>query len=232
MSPAPKRKTPTRSTPKKAAPLPPVARRSFSFDRMWRLVRWPLLIVALLYIALVIYRIPAVGDQQKTTQAVAQIQSQHITLADVMGDNLPFVPYEPNNDATVAGIDQNNNGIRDDVELAIFKLHPDSAKIRAAELQYALDQQIMITEVLNNQTWIAAAQEDSRGFACIGDSVPITSDSSKDLKTVNARAKEVRDLVLNTPARQNAWHTAYNFTTSYGDLNASDCDIDINLLPN
>ena len=53
-----------------------------------------------------------------------------------MGTNLPPQPYEPENDATVAGLDKNNNGIRDDVELAIFAKYPKSAKIRAAELQY------------------------------------------------------------------------------------------------
>jgi hypothetical protein len=199
---------------------------------VWRFVRWPLLILVVAYVALVIYRIPAVGEQQKTAAAVAYIHSQKITLADVTGTNLPPVPYAPENDATVAGLDQNNNGIRDDVELAIFKLHPDSAKIRAAELQYALDQQLMIIQVFNNETWIAAAQEDSRGYACVGKSVSITSNSNTDSKIINGRLKEVKDLVLNTPIRRGAEDRAYSFTTSYGDLRNQVCDIDLQTLSN
>ena len=132
--------------------------------QVWHFVRWPLLVLALAYAALVIYRIPAVGEAQRTKVAVAAIQAQKITMADVLGTNLPPVPYEPENDATVAGIDKNNNGIRDDVERAIFAKYPNDAKIRAAELQYALDQQILVTEVFNSQTWIAAAEQNSNEF--------------------------------------------------------------------
>jgi hypothetical protein len=150
-----------------------------------------------------------------------------------MGTNLPPQPYEPENDATVAGLDKNNNGIRDDVELAIFAKYPHSAKIRAAELQYALDQQTMMSQVFNSETWVAAAQEDSRGYACIGDSVPNSGNLSADMKIVESRINEVKALVFDTQMRTDAKNKAYDFTTSYGDLKGvSDCDIDLNSLSN
>ncbi len=64
------------------------------------------------------------------------------------GKHLPLTPNKEENDATVAGIDNNGNGIRDDVELAIFAKYPNSAKIRAAELQYAMALQLMIKKFL------------------------------------------------------------------------------------
>lgn len=196
-------------------------------------MRWPLAIVVVAYIALVIYRLPAVGEKQRTADTIAAIQAQKITMADVMGTNLPPQPYEPENDATVAGLDKNNNGIRDDVELAIFAKYPHSAKIRAAELQYALDQQTMMSQVFNSETWVAAAQEDSRGYACIGDSVPNSGNLSADMKIVESRINEVKALVFDTQMRTDAKNKAYDFTTSYGDLKGvSDCDIDLNSLSN
>src|ERR1700761_2907630 len=110
--------------------------------RVWFWARWPLSVLVVAYAALVIWRIPAVTEQQKTAATIATINAQKITMADVMGTDLPPVPYEPENDATVAGIDANNNGIRDDVELAIFKEYPNSPRIRAAELQYAMTEQM------------------------------------------------------------------------------------------
>jgi hypothetical protein len=190
---------------------------------MWRFVRWPLLVAFALYAALVIYRIPAVGEKQRTAEAVAHIHMQKITLDDVMGKNLPPMPDSSKVDTTVAGVDANRNGIRDDVELAIFKKYPNSAKVRAAELQYASVTQIMLTEVFNAETWIAAAQEDSRGSACIG----LTTE---DLKVYLSRVKEVTSLVVNSPIRANEEDKAYSFTTSYGDLQNSPCDVDLDTL--
>jgi hypothetical protein len=200
-------------------------------NKIWLWIRWPIAVLVVFYIVVVIYRIPAVGERQRTDEAVAKIQAQKITFSDVMGDVLPPTPNQQENDATVAGIDKNNNGIRDDVELAIFKLHPTSAKIRAAELQYAMDQQIMMTDVFNSQTWIAAAQQNSRGYQCVGNTLS-RQDLQKHLENTDTLTKEIKDAVLNTSARQTAWHNAYNFTTTYGDLTVAECDIDLNTLPN
>jgi len=188
--------------------------------RVWRWVKWPLAILVVAYIALVIYRLPAVGEKQRTADTIATIQAQKVTLADVMGTNLPPQPYEPENDATVAGLDKNNNGIRDDVELAIFAKYPHSAKIRAAELQYAMTEQMFLTDVTNTDTWKAVAEEDSRAFTCA-------------LKVISYnQTVEVQDMVLNTDLRKNAEQKAFNFITSHGSASGPACDIDLNSLPN
>lgn len=126
------------------------------FSRVWHIVRIPLAIILILFIGLVIYRIPAVKERARTQEVVKKIQAQKITLADVMGQNLPPEPDSALNNSTVEGIDANGNGIRDDVELAIFRLYPDSVppersgsstppesgsptRIRAAELQYVIE---------------------------------------------------------------------------------------------
>ncbi len=201
---------------------------------IWRWVKWPLIVLVVAYIVFIIYSWPAGRDRYLTQLAVDHIHSQKITLSTVMGDALPSQPYEPENDATLAGLDKNNNGIRDDVELAIFAKYPNSAKIRAAELQYALDQEILITEVNNSGTWVAQAQEDGRGFGCIGDTV---SDSNADLagklRLIQARAKEIEDLVFNTQMRKTADSEAEKFATSFSELGGvNDCDVDLNSLPN
>ena len=198
--------------------------------RVWMFVRWPLLALVLAYAALVIYRIPAIGEAQRTKVAVVNIQAQHITMADVLGTNLPPVPYEPENDATVAGIDKNGNGIRDDVERAIFAKYPNDAKIRAAELQYAMTEQMFLTDVFNTDTWKAVAQQNSRSYECVGYSVPDSGNSTSDIKIINSRINEVEALVFNTQAREDAKNKAYNYTTSYGDLGVPNCDIDLGTL--
>lgn len=205
-------------------------------NKLWHLVRWPFLVLVLAYAALVLYRIPAVGEKQKTAETIATIQAQKVTMSDVLGTALPPQPYEPENDATVAGIDKNNNGIRDDVELAIFKEYPNSAKIRAAELQYAMTEQMFLTDVFNSDTWKAVAEQDGRSSYCISETAPrpLVSDSAQVWKSwtnlIDSRTKEVENLVLNTQARKTAIATADSFTTSYADLPGGECDIDLNTL--
>ncbi|HVV15269.1 MAG TPA: hypothetical protein VHD55_02645 [Candidatus Paceibacterota bacterium] len=193
--------------------------------KVGKIAAWTFGVLVVLFIALVIYRIPAVGQKEKAAEAVTRIHAAELTLDTVMGNRLPLPPNEEENNATVAGIDNNGNGIRDDVELAIFAKYPNSAKIRAAELQYALALQLMITEVFDKETWIAAAEMLSRGDACIGLTVPNT-----DLTTYLKRSKEVEDTVLNISIRKNAEDEAYNFITSYGLPNTDLCDVDLNTL--
>ncbi len=84
------------------------------FSRVWHIVRIPLAVILVLYVGLVIYRIPAAQERLKTQEVVKKIQAQKLTLADVMGQNLPPEPDSVLNNSTVEGIDANGNGIRDD----------------------------------------------------------------------------------------------------------------------
>src|SRR3989344_9324919 len=118
-------------------------------------------------------RVPYVIDAEKTAEAVAKIHATKLTMADIMGENLPPEPDPALKDATIAGIDANQNGIRDDVELAIFKEYPNSAKTRAALLQYALALQMEFTQSFTNTEIVTAvAEQTSRGDDCVSELVP------------------------------------------------------------
>ena len=97
----------------------------------WKKILWrTAAIIFAAYIIIVIARIPHFYEKQKTDAAGAKIHATKLTLDDVMGKNLPPDPGA-DADKTIAGIDSNHNGIRDDVELAIFKEYPTSAKTRS-----------------------------------------------------------------------------------------------------
>lgn len=192
---------------------------------VWRVARWPLLVIAVLYFGLVIYRIPAVLKEQKTGEVVKKIHEQKLTLADVDGKHLPPAPDPALKDTALEGIDANSNGIRDDVELAIFKLHPDSARIRAAKLQYAMAlQNEIMGDIFNSETFVAVIQQERRGFFCIGDAAK---------QNPSILTKEIENLVFNTTARAQRSEKNYSsYMTSIKSPGDPRCDIDLTSLPN
>jgi hypothetical protein len=181
--------------------------------------------LAVSFIALVFYRLPGIEQQHKTFAAVSHINTLHITLADALGTHLPLMPDRKSNNATVAGIDANTNGIRDDVELEIFRAYPTAARLRSAELQYALAVQQFVTQVFDKDTWRAAAQQEDRAYQCLGQTSS-TTDRVKALQELHLHSSEVRTLVLNTPARMDAYDVAATFTTDFGLPSGAVCDID------
>ncbi len=193
--------------------------------KIWRIIRWPLLVILVLFVGLVIYRIPAAEERLKTQEIVAKIHAQKLTLADVMGEHLPPVPDPALKDATLEGIDANNNGIRDDVELAIFKLYPNSARVRAAELQYAKAlQNEMTSDIFNSDTLVAVINAESRGFFCVGDANPAQN------PIVSTR--EIKNLVFNTTTRINKDEDIFSkYMTSNAEPEGQYCDVDLSSLP-
>lgn len=192
-------------------------------QKFWRMVRWTVLSIALAYGAIVIYAYPHDHQAHLDTAAVAKIEAQKITMGDVDGEVLPPAPDPSVANATVAGIDANDNGIRDDVELAIFSEYPTSSAtstaVRAAELQYALDLQMQLTEVSDTATWIAAEVQANRGFACIYDASNGKYESFEN---------EVEELFLNTQIRTDKYHSIQQFGASYKLSSDPDCDVDRN----
>jgi hypothetical protein len=198
---------------------------------VWRWLRWVLLVLFVAYAALVIYRIPAAGERQKSDAAVAQIKAQHITLADVMGANLPPPPDKTQNDATVAGIDANHNGIRDDVELAIFAKYPNSAKIRAAELQYAMALQVALTEVNDINTAIASDKQKDLSFFCLLNISKVNdTNSDQALSTGNLLKKEIENMVENTSLRIQTYARNTGYVMPNDSVAEPYCDLDQNSL--
>ena len=107
-------------------------------------------VLLVLFIILILSRVPVVLKKEKTQETVTFINSRKLSIEDVEGKNLPQKPNPSLVDATIAGIDANKNDIRDDVELAIFEKYPYDKKIRSAMLQYAMALQLELTHVFNN----------------------------------------------------------------------------------
>src|SRR3989339_1116144 len=146
--------------------------------------------LAVFYFVLVIIRMFHFYNLDKTNEQVAKIHNTKLTMDDVIGKNLPPDPGAEA-DKTVQGIDFNKNGIRDDVELAIFKAYPNSAKTRAVLLQYALALQMEFTQpIVNTTTVTEVIREEDRADTCVADTLvpresPESSRSSSDMKKID-----------------------------------------------
>jgi hypothetical protein len=94
-------------------------------------------------------------------------------------------------DASIAGIDANKNGIRDDVEHYIEKTYPDPAQ-RAAMMQYAKAQQNFILTATTPEKAQIAAQELWRSFACARSQLGRASwlDATKDVLAMYLNTRE------------------------------------------
>ena len=197
-----------------------------------KILKWIGIVLLGAFIILVVIRAFHFYNLDKTNEQVAKIHATRLKLSDVMGENLPPDPGEEA-DKTVAGVDGNQNGIRDDVELAIFKEYPDSAKTRAVLLQYALALQMQTTqEILNEETTTQIAEENSRARTCIADNLvprktPESSRSYEEVEKINLYIKFIENLQFNTEEKKKADEDFYkklsNFVTLKSDQS---CDID------
>ena len=200
-------------------------------------LKWTAIVIVAAFLLLVIIRIPHVLNEQKTAEQVAKIHATKLTLDDVMGKNLPPDPGAEA-DKTIAGIDANHNGIRDDVELAIFKEYPNSAKTRAVLLQYALALQMdTIQPFVNEVTATAVVREQSRADACISDTLvprktPESSRSYADIEKIDSYVNSVNNLQLNSGVRKEARAYFVKYVRSYSESENIECDISLSTLPN
>lgn len=147
-----------------------------------------------------------------------------LTLNDVYGE-LPPEPSQEINNATVAGVDSNNNHIRDDVERALREKYQHDEKLLAATLQYAQALQIFITLPKTGDEVAYAIGKESRGSGCIVVTMPIFTKEESALwlagdkemyrkgKELDAASNEVEQfvykLVLNNERRINAHRDMY-----------------------
>ncbi len=205
----------------------------------WKKILWRTVVVIFAaYVVLVIARIPHAYDKQRTDAAVTKIHATKLTLDDVMGKNLPPDPGALA-DQTIQGIDANHNGIRDDVELAIFKEYPNSAKTRAVLLQYALALQMeVIQPIVNMGTVDAVANYGERSDTCIADTLvprksPESSRDDLDMQKIDGFIKFIENKQLNNDARKKNQHDFYQGNLRGLDTNDKPaCDLDISLLSN
>lgn len=204
--------------------------KNFFAHGIGRIIKWAFFILLAAYIALVIVRVFQMFAADKTEAQVAKIHATKLELSDVMGDNLPPDPGALA-DETLAGVDANENGIRDDVELAIFEKYPNSAKTRAVLLQYALALQMEFTQpIVNKATVTAVAEETSRGYSCIGEVVP-RDDMDKFSQITDEYIYFIEKNHLNTEQRKSAQKEFYNDNLRSFELQDG-CDINFEDLPN
>ena len=203
--------------------------------KILKVLKWVGIFIVVGFVIIVIVRTVHFFNLDKTNAQVAKIHSTKITLDDVMGKNLPSDPGV-NADATVQGIDANNNNIRDDVELAIFKEYPNSAKTRAVLLQYALALQMETTQpIVNKETVIAVTQEGDRANLCVGEILNRDDNNEKVMEAYFKEADKLRSFIekkqINTEDRKK---TEENFLREIGSYKSLDryCDIDYSTLPN
>ena len=196
-----------------------------SFKKVWKIVLGLYLVTILIFFLLATFGFYRAYEAERTQEAIERIESRKITLADVMGDNLPPAPDKALNDSTVAGIDSNNNAIRDDVELAIFEKYPDSARIRAAMLQYAQALQLELTEVFNSETLVRILQKNSYAAICMG---KVGSSNFTD-----SLYDETKNLVIDIDLRKKIESSNLKkYLTTYSSSPGSYCDLDVLSLPN
>ena len=196
-----------------------------------KILKWTGIILLGLFILAEIIRLPFRLQEEKTVAQVAKIHATKLTLDDVMGKNLPPDPGA-NADKTVQGIDANNNGIRDDVELAIFKEYPNSAKTRAVLLQYALVLQMQMTLPIVNKDTVTATVEDNenKALTCIW-SITSRADMKKFTIETDKNENFIKSRQINTEQRKAYRKNFYEYLGSYSFHNES-CDLDLTTLPN
>ncbi|TSC78091.1 MAG: lipoprotein [Parcubacteria group bacterium Gr01-1014_24] len=205
-------------------------------NKTLKILKWTGIVLVSLFILAEIIRLPFRLEEEKTKEQVAKIHATKLQFSDVLGENLPPDPGA-DADKTVPGIDANNNGIRDDVELAIFKEYPNSAKTRAVLLQYALALQMeFIQPIVNKETVTEVIREEDRASSCVSDTLvprksPESSRSDTDMEKIKVFINFIKKLQINTKARDQAQADFYKNLSSYNSLDII-CDIDYSTLPN
>ena len=139
---------------------------------------------------------------------------------------LPSDPGEAGK-VTLAGVDSNNNGVRDDVERYIVLTVPESAKHREALKSYARTIQEGLLSSTQEQS-IAAGDKESRSIECFS-----YLGVRKQMKW-----REVLALMFNTEARLNAQRDNLSrqsgqvYTSLPSDQYRTACDFNVEAQPN
>lgn len=206
-------------------------------NKFLKVLKWIGILLLVGFIVLVGFRTKYTLDLEKTNLQIEKIHNTKLQIDDVMGVNLPPDPGAMA-DVTIKGIDVNNNGIRDDVELAIFKEYPNSAKTRAVLLQYALALQMeVIQPFINENIATEAIREQSRADTCLSDVIAPRENGTesrkyKDIEKINNTLNFVEKIQFNNKDRENNHNLFYTYLRSYSDLEEESCDIDYTKLLN
>ncbi len=154
-------------------------------------------------------------------------------LVQVLGEPRFALPPDPGpaGEATLAGIDANGNGIRDDVERWIYQTYPDSEKLRQALIQeyYPLQNMIINGDAQDRDAVYDDMNELGRALACLR---YIHTDKP------HLVSGELKATILNTGGRVDGYFKASRLlgggTFSSRDKNdwMNNCNFDPSLLEN
>jgi len=136
------------------------------------------------------------------------------------------VPSDPGDavKATLAGVDVDRNGIRDDVERWIPETFPECAGIRAAFAQVALVvQRKIVSSEMTEETRSRIAEEEGSAISCFA-AVHDSCGTSSLEKFI-----QFSILLQNTPERAKAY---MRVLPKMNAIDASDCMIPADKLPN
>jgi len=106
------------------------------------------------------------------------------------------LPDSKKNDATIAGVDSDNDGIRDDIQRWINEEYSSQPKLKLAIKQVAMGMQLALTSVDNKEQSIAAANKVSNDMVCMA-SIIGANETYKMISEINAK-------LLNTKNRHYA----------------------------
>jgi len=148
-------------------------------------------------------------------------------------DNFIFANLPPDpgaaGKATLAGIDSDNDGVRDDVQRWIALTYPNSQKIRAALTQRTKTMQLVLLDASSSVQSLKHAKELIRDTDCLEFVSP---------NTYYEEAIELKAILLNNYVRSKAWlqanaHLSGNVFTSLSDNNLKQgCNFNPAMMPN
>lgn len=189
----------------------------------WRSLKWTGILLAIAIALITIGNIYMNLEERKNIELIQNIK---VTMADADGSKLPPEPDAVQNNETIAGIDSNNNNIRDDVERAIFEKYPGdkNLKLRAALMQYAQSLQKSLTLVIWKETWSESAKVESRASLCVGE-VSRNGDHQESYERFLSLNAEIESLVLNNENRKSQKNSNEGFAGSWGGSEKPYCDL-------
>lgn len=128
---------------------------------------------------------------------------------------------------TLAGVDANKNGVRDDVERWIGQTFPKCARYRAALAQVAfVVQRKIVTEGMDEKTAKALATEEAQATGCFAEASQFCEEGSLE------KFIQLSIMLQNTPQRATAYLRALKFTPKTLATNFNGCMVPLEQLPN
>jgi hypothetical protein len=162
-----------------------------------------------------------------STTSTSTVATSTTTVPTTATTTIP--QYQDN--GTVAGVDADNDGVRDDVQQYIASVRPNEARKREALMQYARTLQTAYTKVTTEAEAVNVESQIQKAVSCIVFMNEVTGK--------NNPARAINNLMHNTPERLKAQLKYEKFldgkvftVSSPGETATDVCDFDLNSLPN